>query len=209
MIGQKQRGFTLIEIMIAVAIFTLIGIASTSVMTAVIDSDELSENRFEKLQTLQRAMLTIERDMLQAVPRAVRLDGEENTQVMHAEKNFLESEADGFAFVRAGWQNPQLMLQRSTLQSVGYRMQEGRLERLYGNYVDNVVGYEPKVRVLLTKVDDFQVHFLLNSGEDSADSQSWDDSYAQDTLPVAVKITITSQEFGVIERKFLMSSADS
>ncbi|MDO6694389.1 type II secretion system minor pseudopilin GspJ [Aliiglaciecola sp. 3_MG-2023] len=209
MIRNKQQGFTLIEIMIAVAIFTLIGIASTSVMTAVIDSDELSENRFEKLQTLQRAMLTIERDMLQAVPRAVRIDGQENTQVMRGEKNLLESEADGIAFVRTGWQNPQLMLQRSTLQSVAYRLQEGKLERLFGNYVDNVVGFEPKVRVLLNNVEDFEIQFLLNAGEDAGDSESWDDNFAQDTLPVAIKLTITSQEFGVIQRQFLMSSADS
>ncbi|GAB2687913.1 type II secretion system minor pseudopilin GspJ [Aliiglaciecola aliphaticivorans] len=209
MIRNKQQGFTLIEIMIAVAIFTLIGIASTSVMTAVIDSDELSENRFEKLQTLQRAMLTIERDMLQAVPRAVRIDGQENTQVMRGEKNLLESEADGIAFVRTGWQNPQLMLQRSTLQSVAYRLQEGKLERLFGNYVDNVVGFEPKVRVLLNNVEDFEIQFLLNAGEDASDSESWDDNFAQDTLPVAIKLTITSQEFGVIQRQFLMSSADS
>ncbi|MFA3790986.1 type II secretion system minor pseudopilin GspJ [Aliiglaciecola sp. SL4] len=207
--GLKHQGFTLIEIMIAVAIFTLIGIASTSVMTAVIDSDKLSENRFEKLQTLQRAMLTIERDLLQAVPRAVRIEGQENSQVMQGEKNLLESEADGFAFVRTGWQNPQLMLQRSTLQSVAYRMQEGKLERLFGNYVDNVVGFEPKVRVLLSNIEDFQVQFLLNADEDSADSESWDDSYAQDTLPVAVRVTITSQDFGVIQRQFLMSTEDS
>lgn len=208
--GQpKQSGFTLIEIMIAVAIFTLIGIASTGVMTAVIDSDELSESRFEKLQTLQRAMLTIERDMLQAVPRSVRIEGEENNIVMRGEKNLLESEADGLSFVRGGWQNPQLMLHRSTLQSVGYRLQEGKLERLFGNYVDNVVGFEPKVRVLLTDIEDFKVLFLLNGGKDSEDMESWDESYAQNSLPVAVMITITSKEFGPVTRKFMMGTLDS
>ena len=54
-----QRGFTLIEILIAMAIFTLIGLASTGLLTTVIDSNDISEERFAKLQLLQRAMITI------------------------------------------------------------------------------------------------------------------------------------------------------
>ncbi len=61
-----QRGFTLIEILIAMAIFTLIGLASTGLLTTVIDSNDISEERFAKLQLLQRAMITIERDLQQA-----------------------------------------------------------------------------------------------------------------------------------------------
>ena len=41
-----QRGFTLIEILIAMAIFTLIGLASTGLLTTVIDSNDISEERF-------------------------------------------------------------------------------------------------------------------------------------------------------------------
>ena len=79
---MKQRGFTLIEILIAMAIFTLIGLASTGLLTTVIDSNDLSSERFEKLQQLQRAMVIIERDIQQAVPRPVRAEGETQTVVM-------------------------------------------------------------------------------------------------------------------------------
>ncbi|WJG09301.1 type II secretion system minor pseudopilin GspJ [Aliiglaciecola sp. LCG003] len=205
---RPSLGFTLIEILIAVAIFTLIGMASTGVMTAVIDSDKLSEQRFDKLQTLQRAMLIIERDLLQAVPRAIRIEGQQNQIVMNGQKNLFESEAYGLGFVRAGWQNPQLMLHRSTLQGVAYRMQEGRLERLYGNYVDNVIGFEPKVRVLLTEINDFQLAFLTDSGEDPADSENWEESYSGNILPIAITVTIDSKDFGLIQRKFILGSQD-
>lgn len=204
-----QTGFTIIEIMIAVAIFTLIGLASTSVLTSVIDSDEISEHRFGKLQELQRAMITIERDLLQVVPRAIRIDGQNNNLLMQGGKDLFDSEAHGIGFVRAGWQNPQLMLPRSTLQAVAYRLQEGRFERLFGNYVDNVIGYEPKVRVLLTDIEDFQVSFLTESGIDPSEEEGWEDTYSQDRIPVAVSITIQSKVFGLIKREFLLSSEGS
>lgn len=200
---SSNRGFTLLEILIAMAIFTLIGIASTGVMTSVIDSNELSEQRFGKLQALQRAMITIERDLLQIVPRAIRLEYEANEVVISGDKNSFDSEFYGLGFVRAGWQNPQLMLRRSTLQAVAYRVMEGRLERLYGNYVDNVAGYEPKVRVLMENIEDFQVRFLLDTEEDADNLENWEESVNSNKLPIAVSITIVSKDFGEIRRDFL------
>ena len=114
-----QRGFTLIEILIAMAIFTLIGLASTGLLTTVIDSNDISEERFAKLQLLQRAMITIERDLQQAVPRAARVNGEKQDVVMSGGETD-DSDDDGIGFVRGGWHNPQLMLPRSTLQFFAY-----------------------------------------------------------------------------------------
>ncbi|MFT4993147.1 MAG: general secretion pathway protein J [Paraglaciecola sp.] len=203
---SKNRGFTLLEILIAMAIFTLIGLASTSVLTTVIDSDEASSQRFEKLEGLQRAMLTLERDILQALPRAIRVNGEANNTVIEGGQDLLDSEADGISFVRAGWHNPQLMLPRSTLQAVAYRLQEGQLQRLYGNYLDNVVGFEPKVKVLLEDVTDFRVEFL--SSPDGKDL-NWEESYMGTVLPRAVAVTINSQDFGEIRREFFLGGAST
>jgi general secretion pathway protein J len=197
-------GFTLLEILIAMAIFTLIGLASTSVLTSVIDSDELSTERFEKLERLQRAMLTLERDILQATPRPMRLEEEINQRVMVGGADLFESETDGLGFVHGGWHNPQLMLPRSTLQAVGYRLQKKQLQRLYGNYVDNVIGYEPKIKILLEDVEDFKVYFLA-ADEQEIGAGAWQESYAESVLPKAVAIELTSKDFGFIRREFLVA----
>jgi general secretion pathway protein J len=204
----KHQGFTLLEILIAMAIFTLIGLASTSVLTTVIDSDQASSQRFEKLEGLQRAMLTLERDILQAIPRAIRVNGEANTTVMRGGRDLLDSEADGIGFVRAGWHNPQLMLPRSTLQAVGYRLQEGQLQRVYGNYLDNVIGFEPKVKVLLQDGTDFRVEFLTSS-KNNGEEASWQESYVGKVLPLAVAVTLNSKDFGQIRREFFLHGARS
>jgi general secretion pathway protein J len=204
-LNKQNYGFTLIEILVAMAIFTVIGLASTGVLTSVINSDQLSSERFERLEELQRAMLTIERDILQIVPRAVRINGDPVDTVISGGKDVFDSDADGLGFVRIGWHNPQMLLPRSSLQAVGYRIQEQQLQRLYGNYVDNVIGYEPKVKVLLFGIEDFRVSFLTKA-EQLEEPEEWDEAYSSSTLPIAISITIVSKTFGEIRREFMLAN---
>lgn len=203
---SNQKGFTLIEVLVAAAIFTIIGVAAHSVLSAVLRSDELSSIRTQELENLQRAMLFIERDLLQAIPRAVRVQGENNNIVMLGGEDVIESEADGIAFVRAGWQNPQLILPRSSLQAVGYRLQDKQLQRLYSNHLDNVVGSEPKVKVLLDQVNDLQFQFFLRSTNNNRRNAEldWQDAFQGVALPLAVAIEIDTEEFGLVRREFLL-----
>ncbi|MDU0353228.1 type II secretion system minor pseudopilin GspJ [Paraglaciecola aquimarina] len=204
-VRQAKAGFTLLEILVAMSIFTLIGLASAGVITSVIDSDKLSSERFEQLEILQRTMLTIERDLMQSVQRPTRVEGQlEKTAIVGGE-GVLDSDADGISLVRGGWHNPQLILPRSTLQAVGYRMQENQLQRLYGNYVDNVIGYEPKVKVLLTDIEDFQVTFLTDR-KNLDEPNQWQEEYSSETLPIAISITLVSKTFGEIHRDFIVAS---
>lgn len=202
----RTKGFTLLEIMVAVAIFTMIGLAANSVLTRVLDGDAISQEKFAELQKLQRVMMTIERDLLQASKRSVRIEGEKNEIVMTGGVNVLESDADGLGFVRSGWANPQFMLPRSNLQATGYRLQDGKLEKLYFNYVDNVVGAEPRIKVLLEDIEDFQVEFFLRVKQDAEDDSNWGDVYSGIELPKAVAIIITSKSFGTIRREFQIAA---
>tara|TARA_B110000902_G_scaffold115026_1_gene135170 strand:- start:824 stop:1456 length:633 start_codon:yes stop_codon:yes gene_type:complete len=203
--NSHRRGFTLIEILVAMAIFTLIGLASTGVLNSVINSDQLSSERFAKLEELQRAMLTIERDILQIVPRALRVNGEPVSVVISGGEDVLNSDADGLGFVRAGWHNPQMLLPRSTLQAIGYRLQEEQLQRLYGNYVDNVIGYEPKIKILLSDIEDFRVSFLTEV-EQLEKPEEWEESYSNANIPIAISITLVSKTFGEIRREFILAN---
>lgn len=200
------RAFTLLEILIAMAIFSMIGLASHGVLMTVLDSDEISTERSAELQALQRAMLFLERDLMQAAARPVRINGEATEQVLQGGANLLESSADGLALVRSGWHNPQLMLPRSTLQAVGYRLYDGELQRLYGNYPDNIIGFEPKIKTLLSDIEDFQVQFVVSRTQQSRQIE-WNESYQGTVLPRAIAVEIQSQHFGLIRREFLLTGA--
>jgi general secretion pathway protein J len=194
-----QSGFTLLEVLIAMAIFALIAFGATQILTNVTDADEASEERFQSLQDLQRAMLVIERDFLQMVPRKTRVEGEVTDTLIFAEEFLFDSDSGAIGFVRAGWHNPQLVLPRSTMQSVAYRVSEERLERLYSTYVDNSIGFEPKVRVLLEGVEKIEFEFL-----EKFDTKefTWEEAESVQELPIAVAVIITSRLYGEIRREF-------
>ena len=206
---QSSRGFTLLEILVALAVFTMIGLSSHAVLSQILMTDEVSTERFARLRDLQRAMSIIERDLQQAMARPVRVEGETNNIVMSGGLNSFESDADGLAMVRGGWSNPKLMLPRSTLQAVAYRLQAGELQRVYSNYVDNVIGAEPKVRVLMQNIEDLQFQFRVSKNQSNNNNQEnvWQDTYTGTQLPYAVAIEIVSADFGLIRREFALATS--
>ncbi|MFC4698617.1 type II secretion system minor pseudopilin GspJ [Glaciecola siphonariae] len=199
----KHAGFTLIELVVAVAIFSFVALAANQVLSNVTSSSEISDAELSNLQSLQRAMLVIERDFQQITDRVPRIQGQENKLVLNGGEFEFESDADGIAMVRSGWHNPQMMLPRSELQNVVYRMQEGQLQRLHTNFVDAVIGTEPKLRVLLDDIEDFQVEVLRTVS--SNEEFEWSDTIESTELPKAIQITITSTQFGELRRVFQVS----
>lgn len=118
-----------------------------------------------------------------------------------------DSDDDGIGFVCGGWYNFQLMFLRSILQYVVYCLKENKLECLYSNYVDNVIGYEFKVWVLLEDVESLKVEFfvILNSSLlDEDDDIFWSESYKGLIFFCVVVVEFVSKDFGKICREFIL-----
>jgi general secretion pathway protein J len=199
---KAQSGFTFIEVIVAIAIFAVVALGANALFIEVFKRSEQVDVVSQELESLQRAMLIMERDFLQMQDRIPRTQGIENQLVINGGEFELDSDAFAIGFVRGGWQNPQLRLQRSNLQNVAYRLQDGRLERLHTIYVDSVIGTEPKVRVLLDQVSDFKIEVLQQVTAEF----EWEDTIENTTLPAAIAVTITSDNFGEIRRVFKVKS---
>lgn len=197
---MKQRGFSLLEALVAIAIFVIIGLATVSVQDHIIKTNEASISAFDQLEKLQRAMLIIEQDFRQVVSRQVKNDDNERFQGVIASPNLFESEADAIAFVRAGYFNPRLMLPRSTLQPVTYRLQNNQLQRITAPYVDSIIGDEPRVKNLLDGVEDFQLTFF--NAQNTA-TENWQSG----PLPKAVELRLVTTQWGEITRLFMLPEA--
>jgi general secretion pathway protein J len=195
---HPQAGFTLIEVLIATAIFAILALGANAMLSNITTSNEISSERELKFEQLQRAMIVIERDFMQMQSRIPRTQELENELVIRGGEYDFESDADGIGFVRTGWNNPQLRLKRSNLQNVAYRLQEERLERLHTNFVDSVIGTEPRIRVLLEGVTDFRVEVL----REVTTELKWSETIPDVELPYAVAVTVTTDSFGEIRRVF-------
>ncbi|NMP17007.1 type II secretion system minor pseudopilin GspJ [Thalassotalea sp. Y01] len=194
---MRQTGFTLIEILIAIFIFALISLGSTAVLSTINASSEVNAEKGARLTELQRAFLVMERDFLQMTKRSVRLNGEEPLEsFVFSNESTYSSNTHGIAFVRQGWRNPALLLPRSDVQAVSYQLEEQTLNRLHYIFVDSVIGTEPKVRPLITGVEQVDFEFF--------DGNKWVKEIPSKELPLAVAIEMTLTDTGMIRRQFLV-----
>jgi general secretion pathway protein J len=194
---QSNKGFTLLEVLIAIAIFSLISLSSFTIFDSVLKGDQASKERSERHNELQRAFLIIERDITQISRRTIRLNGEAplGRLIQSGSDNFA-SEEQAIAFVRHGWTNPGLLLPRSDMQAVSYRLTDETLQRLHFNFVDSVVGEEPKIRPLISDVTELTFEYY--------DGKKWQDKWENNLLPLAIAIIIETKDYGTIRRQFLV-----
>lgn len=196
---NKNGGFTLIEVMLAMAVLAIIGMASASVFNQMTQAESRASERHALLAELQFALLIIDRDVRQLVARSRRTEGMSEQVYVSNDNRLLESDSGGLAFVRAGWANPQQVLPRAELQPVVYRVRDKVLQRLSLPFVDSVSG-RPQVQALLTGVESFEVQFTTpGTGNKVA---RWEQA---EQLPEQVLIRIEHTQFGVIERVLLTS----
>jgi general secretion pathway protein J len=114
---QRGSGFTLVEVLVAISIFALIGVASYRVLSGVLQTDERLAARSEVLRQTNRTFWTIQQDIEQMAQRRVRdYTGVSRDWLLVDEKNPLPLQ-----FTRAGRANP-LGLPRSDLQRVAYKV---------------------------------------------------------------------------------------
>lgn len=197
---QNARGFTLIEVLVAIAIFASLSVGAYQVLNQVQRSNQLSAERTARLAELQRAMVIMDADFRQMALRQFRTNGEAPTEnILQWKQSLLDSDRFGLLFARLGWHNPQQQFPRGEVAKVGYRLVEQRLERVWWRYPDTPTGQEGLISPVLNGVEDWRVQFYLQ-GEWSND---WIPTNA---LPEAIKVTLKLQDYGEIERIYLTTS---
>ena len=114
MLAAHQKGLTLLEVLIALSIFSIIGVASYQVLNTTIESQRSGEAYSKQLALQQRAMMIIDRDMQQIIARDVRTSATENASFL-----VVNGEVFPLEFTRGGQRNP-LSLPRSSMQRIAY-----------------------------------------------------------------------------------------
>ena len=105
--NKTQHGFTLIELMIALAIFAVLSAMTYGGLRAVLNARNQSDQQAERLATLQTALVIMGRDIEQATPRSIRDVGNGGQPAMMGGGNNTASVSGSMLeFTRTGWRNP-------------------------------------------------------------------------------------------------------
>jgi general secretion pathway protein J len=200
---NTQHGFTLIELMIALAIFAVLSAMTYGGLRAVLNARNHSEQQAERLASLQTALLIIGRDIEQTTPRAIRDVGNGNQPaMMGGGTNTASITGSMLEFTRTGWRNPAGRA-RSNLQRVAYTVQNKQLLRMTWAALDQAPSQLPQTTVLLDKVNALEVRFL---DQQMRWQLLWPlattDTAAQVILPRAVEVSIDVEGWGRIPRLF-------
>lgn len=204
-------GFTLIEALVALSIFSFIGVAAYQLLSSTSRLRESGETRFRAVSGLQLAMRQLDEDFSQFAARPIPTGRGEHDAALDTEPADAEIE-----FTRAGWRNP-LGLPRASLQRVAWILDdENRLLRRYRLNLDDADPDETVERVYLESVEEIGFRYLDEKGRwgdawppepSPGDAVTGTDASGQqkknedeEPVPVAVEVRIVQQQIGEVLR---------
>ncbi len=233
---RTSRGFTLLEVLIAVSITAMIGVGAVHVITQITLARDGISKRSQQLSSLQRFNAVVSRDISQFLNRPIRDQYGEPLDGL-----LLESGDYLFEFTRAGWKNrPAAEDPRSELQRIAYRLESLNdeacdsarkrlltpenpdpdgdcLVRYLWNVLDRGYESEPQAMVVLDQVEYLEISLLVDDRDSQATgnpvrSQDWYSSWpalqssGSTLVPVAVRWKLELPTWGPIERLWEISN---
>ena len=194
--ASRSTGFTLIEVLLALAIFGVISVLAYRATAALTDGEARLSAEAQRWRNLEALFTRFEADIRQAVPRDSRAGA-------RTEPAWLALQADA-----AG--NAALVLSRAGAefadepgiagQRIGYRLRGHAVEIAYWPQLDNAADRQPAVYTLVDGVTAFRIAYLSRAG-------AWRDSWplqGEAALPRAVRVDLKLDSGEEIERWFAL-----
>jgi len=157
---NQQRGFTLLELLIASIIFALMAIMAYGGLANVMDNSEASKEALLRLKQLQQTVSVLNRDFSQIIQRPIR-DEYGTQQPYLTAGNNIDNIVE---FTRGGRSSPSALL-RSSLVRVAYRFEEDKFIRLQWPQLDRSPNMEAKESILIDNIEDVTIRFLDQNNE--------------------------------------------
>lgn len=196
----SARGLTLLELLIAVAVFAIFSAMAYGGLMRLLDSRERIDAERTFWRETALGFVRLERDFSLARNRPIRNTSGEDEPAFKGQPTDPRALADpNVEFTRGGILVPNGFT--ADLQRVGYRVIDGDLMRITWPVLDRAPATEPIVIPLLRNVEEFEVRFYQNG--------AWIDRWpplqgAAPPLPQAVEVTLALTERGSYTRVFLV-----
>ncbi len=155
--SRQAAGFTLLELLVAMAVFVLVSVSVYAALAQMLSSRALLEDRYTNLADVQRVLLYVERDLLQAVGRKVK------TPYGDTEPAFKLVNGQDLSFSRLGAEPLLGTEPQSHLLRLRYQVIDDALWRLIMPVLDAAQDSQADGRQLLSQVDTWQFS-VFNEG---------------------------------------------
>ena len=212
LVRGRNRGFTLVEVLIAMVITVLILTAAFLTFSNLVSGIEVLRRSTAEIHSLNRLWMFLSRDLRQFVDRPVRNEFDELEPALWGG----ESAADSLNFTRTGWHNPQ-QFPRSTLQRVRYLLEDQTLFREHYGVLDRTGVNEPQRVALLESVSRFEIGFLAAGAvlePQQWDPQRWPVNWGTDyretgvtPAPQALVVTLEVEGLGEVTRLYQIAGS--
>lgn len=198
MMQSATRGFTLIEVLVALTVFGVLSLLAYMTLSSTLANSDLIGERMDRMQSIQRTVRVLSSDFVQAAPRPVR----DELGTGYRPAIFANTGGDfALEITHGGWNNP-AGLPRGTLQRTAYRIEDDALVRFHWNVLDRTFGDDPVATVLLDNVEALGMRFLEASGDwsDTWPPQGAQGQAALKGRPRAVEFVLSLPDEGEISR---------
>ncbi len=212
---MQAKGFTLLEVLVAVALTAIMGVIAYGFLNSAIDAQRGYSLSAKRLDEVNLFFSLLSRDLLHVVNREITNEyGEKEAPLaggLHSQYVLTLS--------RSGYPNPR-NLPRSELQRIAYGLNDTSIERVAWQALDRVDSEDAYKAIALEGVERFEIRFIRSSDvivdrDDVAKDwlNAWGamgqlaNSEVPSGLPAAIEVLVELQNFGEVRRLFSLEGA--
>lgn len=195
----NSRGYTLIEVIVALSVFAIIATMTSSVMYHVFDTRARVALQASQLDELQLVMTLLNHDTAQFIPRTIRAQDVRTFPAFTGTHQYME-------FTRGGLVNPNAAAKRSTLKRVAYLCKKDSLIRRSWESLDIPVRTRFEDKILLDHLKACSIAYVSKYHQIMPEWQVYSVEKNQkiETLPSGIKLTINPFGWGSMELLFVL-----